>query len=405
MNKLIGCCAAVVALFPGTVLANGFLLYEFGPLGTAQAGAAVAGIDDPSMVFMNPAHIVNLDGLRLEVGATTYLSTASFTNVNGLKTNADFGVHVTPYGFATYKFYKYLAAGVGAFTSYGLGVTWPKGWEGNGIVRRADIQSTTINPVLAFKIPRLEGLSFGGGVQILWGQAYLEQGLNLVDQWGYSKLGGSKWTVGWNLGARYQPVRWVAAGIVYRSDMSLALKDAHMSFDVPEELRGQFPDQNVAVTMNLPGSLVAGVRAYPTKKLEIEFDFVWVWWSVNKELVIDFSKDTPQDRVVMRRDWSDACQLRLGAQYTINPSWRVAAGLIYDQNPVPSKTLDPSLPDNHRIDVTLGAVYAYKGFNVGLSYMLVYIFDRTVKAAENVLPGTYRTIVHNLSLALGYRFL
>jgi long-chain fatty acid transport protein len=394
----------LLVLFPAAVSANGFYLYEFGAYATGQSGSVTAGIDDPSAVFMNPAHVANLSGLRLLAGTTVYLGSNSFKGKSGKESSAKAFSQFTPYLFATYQIHELVGAGIGMFTNYGLSINWPAGWEGNNLVKEAGIETITINPVVSFKVPFLEGLSFGGGLQVVYGKAYLRQGINLVDQWGYSTIGGSKVVYGWNAGLRYRPVKLLSMGIVYRSSMKMSLSDANMAFDVPENLKGMFPDQKAGARVNLPGAVAAGVRLYPADSLQLELDVIYVLWSVYKDLEFTLSRGTPTHRVIIEKNWKDAPEIRFGGEYALKPSWKILFGFIYDITCIPDSTLDPSLPDNNRLDLSIGTTYDFGSFTTGISYMAVIVFDRTIKEGENPLPGTYKALIHNISLSAGYNF-
>ena len=44
-------------------------------------------------------------------------------------------------------------------------------------------------------------------------------------------------------------------------------------------------------------------------------------------------------------DWGDSRQLKVGAEYEIDPTWRVRAGYTYVQGIVPEHSLGPENPD------------------------------------------------------------
>jgi len=398
---------AVVALMPASALASGFLLMEIGAAGTAQGGAVAAGYDDPTMVFWNPAHVVNLEGLQVQLGTTFFIANNDFTTTDGIETTPEVAFHTVPYGFITYKPWDYIGLGLGVFTNYGLSVEWPTGWVGAGVIQEAGIETFTISPVVSFTQPWVEGLSLGVGFEAVYGTAYLNKGLELVDspQYGYSKIGASNFTFGYNLALRYKPVKWVAMSAGYRSSFEFKVSNANMNFVVPDELTGLFPDQKTSAQINLPGQAWGGVRVYPMDKLSLELDFIWVFWSVYDALTFDLAMDIPQDKMVIEKNWSDSMQLRFGTEYIINDEWIVRGGLIFDQNPIPDSTLDPSMPDNHRIDISVGAGYRWNDLSIDLSYMAVIFLPREIKASSgNPLPGKYSTFVNNISLCVGYKW-
>ena len=395
-------CAAL--LVPGAARANGFFIYEASAAGTGMAGAVVAGADDASVVFYNPAAMAQLEGINLQLALTTYIPTASHTSPSGLTESANVVPIPVPAFFATWKPLPWLGVGIGEFTDFGLAIEWPDEFSGAPLAIKSSLQSTNINPSIS--LGPWKGLSIGGGVDFLIGAVEIKRGYpgirNADGTPATLKLGGSSWGFGTNAGIHYKPIDMLQLGITYRSQIKIKLDPGSVHFDFPAGFAQMVKDQDITTGIITPQIICTGVRVTPIKPLDIEFDANYVFWSSYRKLTIEFSEGMAP--AVSDKNWSDAWQFRLGAQYRLTKDWTLRTGLIYDMNPIPDSTLDPELPDNDRIDWSLGVGYSFWKMRVDLAYLAVFIFDRTVDAAVNVYPGKYSSMVHDISVGVSAHF-
>lgn len=389
---------AISVLLPVSIFANGFFLYEVSPSSIAQGGATIAAGEEPAAVFVNPASMSRLAGLNLSLNLNIYLSSNEFKGeVSQRTTSADRGLFPTPSLFATYKAHKVVSVGIGAYTAYGLGISWPERWEGYHLVKRSELSSYSIQPSLA--IGPFYGFSIGAGFDVVFGAVTVERGLPFGDGvFGKMNLGGATVGYGNNVGLFYEPTEWIRVGAHYRSQVLMNLDAGKVDFDdLPVPFTAQLRDQKLKTGIILPQVVGIGVRVSPIGDLHIELDALHVYWSSYKRLTFEF-EDASLNQVQDKK-WEDSPQFRLGSQYNFK-NWNFRAGLIYDINPIPDETLDPMLPDSDRLDVAFGAGYSFGRFRLDASYMLVDVFERTVRADKNALPGTYNGLVHSFALGL-----
>jgi long-chain fatty acid transport protein len=395
------CLAAGVLLVPSKAAANGFFLYETSPKTTAEGGAAVADGAEASTVLYNPAAMTRLPGFRAELNLYTYFATTSFTNPKtGNTTDAEPGIFPIPAAYITYKPIDWLAIGFGAYSNFGLTLTWPEGWEGASLVETASLRSYSVQPSIAFG--QFEGFSFGGGLQILKGALDIIRSLPLASgQTGKAELGGGTVGYGANIGLHYEPIRYVRAGISYRSPIRVSLDSGEATFNVPAVYDQQLRGQGFRASILLPGMLIFGARVTPIEELQIEIDGQMIQWDSYKALTFEF--DDPSLSQSQAKDWHNAWEFRIGAQYEID-DLALRIGFLFDQTPQPDETVDPTLPDNNRLIPGAGLGYQFLDWLRGdLGYHFVYVLPREVDASVNSFPGKYDVMVHTLVVGLGVK--
>ena len=415
-HLFIGILFAVCFLIPQTVLANAFFIQEMSGDGMAQGSAVVAAGNKPSSMFQNAANLSYLDGLWIEASTTMYIPYGYFENVEGDKMYLGNTPIVTPHFFASYKINDWVAVGLGGFVDFGLAVEWPDDWEGKHIATKAGMQSFTINPNVSFG--PFHGFSIALGFDAKWGSVEIKRAMTL----GLAPLGeenvdntlhlaGSTWGFGANVGLMYQPADWVRIGFGYRSGIKMALKDGDADFDVTSNFASRFPDQKFDATINLPHLISAGVRFWPIKELSVELDFWWTMWSSYDTLAFTFDQgleEGPNQRLYSMsetKDFRDFLQARIGMEWWFHKYFALRAGFMLDGGVVPDETLDPTLPDNHRLNSCIGIGMDWNGLFVDIAYMWVHMIPRDVREVEgNPLPGKYVFDIHDLTFSIGYHY-
>ncbi len=408
--------AALFLLAASPVFANAFFIQEMSGDGMAQGGAVVAGGRTPSAMFQNAANLSFLEGLHFQGVLTLYTAMASYENPAGETTNLDQRTLPVPHVFTSFKINDWLAVGLGEFTDFGLEVHWPKDWEGRHIVIDAGLQSFTINPNVSFG--PFKGFAVAVGFDAKWGRIDIRRALTLglnpadeLDSPNTIYLNGSAWGFGGNLGLMYQPADWVRLGASYRSAIKMSLDNGRARFTVNDLNRGRFPDQGFSSSITLPHLVNFGARFWPMKNLSLELDVWGTFWSSYDKLVFKFDEGLEQgpDRRIMEqtetKDYEDFVQIRLGAEWLFLDHYALRAGIMLDGNVVPDKSVDPMLPDGHRINSCIGFGTEWYGFYADAAYMLVWMLARDVSgSAENPMPGKYQWVSHVVTLSVGYHF-
>ncbi|HHW96051.1 MAG: OmpP1/FadL family transporter [Myxococcota bacterium] len=410
--------AAFVGLmaFSQAALASGFFIQEFSAAGLGQGMALVASGSRPASQYQNVANLSFMEGLWLEATATTYFFDGGFENTSGDFTSITNAPQVVPTFFASYRINDWLAVGFAEFTAFGLSMSWPKDWEGRHLSYSSGLQTFTLNPNISFG--PFKGFAVGVGFNAMYGAIDIKRGLTLgMNPPGDTAsnsvhLHASAWGFGANVGVMYQPSEQARIGLAYRSGIKISTKTGKMDYDVNEVFSARFPDQTFEADINLPHIIMAGMRYWPIKDLSLELDLQWVQWSSYDELNFKMSKglglgpDARQMTLTERKDYHDSIQLRFGIEYKfLRDIMALRLGFVWDQNPVPDKSVDPMLPDSDRLMGAIGLGAIYKGFVIDIGYMPVFGLKRKVTLESGApMAGTYSLMAHDLSVTLGYHW-
>jgi long-chain fatty acid transport protein len=198
-----------------------------------------------------------------------------------------------------------------------------------------------------------------------------------------------------NFSLFYEATDWLRLGSSYRHKATVKLDPGDADFEVPAAYDQQLRDQKVRASITLPSILQFGVRVLPMKDFEVEADAFYLFWHMYDKLVFEFDDPTLNQTQVY--DYHDAWEWRLGAQYHMS-DLSLRAGIMWDATPIPDETLDPLLPDNHRIIPSLGAGYDFGIIRADAAYQFVYLLPRTVNEPVNKFPAKYNGVVHTISL-------
>jgi len=416
----------LLTLASSSAWASGFYVQEMSAIGMGQAGALVASGDRPSSQFANAANIGLLDGVWFEISGSTYIPVGEYENPRGDITKSTTDPIFAPQFFMSYKILPWLTIGFAEFVEFGLALDWPEGWEGGHSSHHSEISSFTLNPNIAFGPFCSDGKDYGPlcglviavGFNAKYGFIDIRRSITtgLVppgeDPSGTLRLTGDAWGFGANAGILYRPVKWMTLGFSYRSMIKMDLNQGKANFDVPTPYASRLPDQNFDSSLSLPHIIFSGVRFEPIENWTLEVDFQWVMWSVYKELEFNFSEGLEvgpgarQYTTVEEKNYKDVPQVRFGTQYKFYDNhFTVAAGILWDRNPVPDESLDALLPDSDRIIPSIAFGTEWYGFYADVGYMAVFFMDRTTEASSGTtLPGTFRTFTHNVTFTIGYHF-
>jgi long-chain fatty acid transport protein len=409
-------CACLLAI--GIVIctctgaaAAGFAILQQGTAAMAEGNAFVAQADDPSAIFYNPAGLTQLQ--RPEIYFNNVFSSTNryYMTPAGEYTTAKHDIFMIPAFYASYPVHERVVLGLGCFTPFGLGTTWPPEWAGRYLTTMSKLQTYNVNPVVAVKL--LDNLSVAVGLDVMWSRVRIERKTSqrlgrilLTDLKSDYDGAGMGW--GYNLGLLYEPVEGVKLGVSYRSE----IKVSHS---------GKLNVANVSVVggeagIVYPPSVTWGLAYSRLKPFVFEFDVTWTGWSKYTNLQLNLTQPIPGRIIAIQQEknWFDAWAFRFGGNYEMYPGMKVRAGYIYDMTPVPNSTMDPTIPDANRHIFTLGGDLEIKKFTLGFAYNFILAENRSkanVLAINGALlparyqaNGKYKSDNHSLGFSLAYKF-
>jgi long-chain fatty acid transport protein len=388
------------ALAARPCLAGGFLIYDVSGQAIGRASAVTADDEEPAAVWFNPANLAFMKGVSASAGGVFLTTKTSFSPAGGgPDTDSARGNFLLPEFFANGRIAERVAVGMGVFSTFGIGITWPDDWEGRESAIKASLETLTLNPTVAVLVHRQ--VSVAAGFDAVRSVVDFTNGLPAIIG-GDVRLAAGTWGYGFNVGALYKiyPGRLQVA-LTYRSRVKLDFDDGRASFSPANpDFKPALPDQSGTASITLPDIITVGVMGRPRANLALSFDANVVLWSTYDRIDINF-QNAPSRAIVP--NGQDGFTLRAGADWTFPGRWpglHLRGGLIYDRSAIPSSNLGPGLPDADRVDVALGAGYGRGHFRGDLGYLLVVFLPADATGGTEGPVGTYDTLAHLLGLTL-----
>lgn len=386
--------------------AGGFKIQDQSTRAMGMIDAFVAGADDASSVYYNPAGLTRLPSREAIGNLYVAHGTVRYSGEEG-NHSSDGRVYAVPslYVGQPVSAEGRLALGIGVYSPFGLGSKWgddipaappnPPLDPGGRRLILAEIRLANVNPTVAYQLT--DSLSLGVGVDYfrsevatrrikvynpllgIEGQVDLEaEG----DGWGYNA--GLQWRCGESL----------SVGLTYRSQVRV-----HYEGEADIHILDQ--STGADTELDYPAIVAAGVAWQATGKLQLELAAEWTQWSTLDEQAISIEG---QPTEVSSPDWRDSWTLMLGGEYRLSERWAVRAGYGYNQTPVPGDTADPSVPtgDTHAVSFGVGCNLGPRT-TVDAACVLAYGTQRTLDNA--VSPrGEYDALSTYFSVGLTCRF-
>jgi len=313
--------------------------------------------------------------------------------------------------YSSYQINDKMNFGFGFFTAFGLGSNWGDDWAGRYLATESEVQTFTLNPVMAYKV--MENLSVAVGFDYIFGTVTLKRQLDFpID---HSQVGSSLEAhgsgMGWNVGLQYKANDQFTVGFAYRSNVLMDFEGGDATFELPETdglspLRSSyFPDTKGSSELELPTVMTFAFAYDFTKQFTAEFDYVIFGWESYDELVVKF--DDPvggSTETVSEKNYQNSVSYRLGLEYRLSEDLALRAGYMRDNHAVPDEDVEPSLPEGDRDLYNFGIGYKFSALKIDASYTLLLQEDREITNSVHDFNGTYKSIGHLYGLSFGYAF-
>jgi long-chain fatty acid transport protein len=416
------------------IYGGGFSIYEQGTRAMGFGGAFTASANDASAMFYNPAGIGFMSGTQFYVGATAIFPMAKFSGMPpypgyGVTEETKDQVFLPPHFFITHALNDKWHIGFGVYTPYGLGVEWDnrEQFTGRYISQNAELKAFYFAPELSYQVS--EKLAIAAGVQWVYSTVKLERMLNqpflsnVIDIATIDLEGDNGGSFAFDVSAMYKPTDKLQFGAIYRSKVTndydgdaefkqILTGDPALDLIVKSGLPTNAEGENeigVATKITLPWQFAGGVMFRATDKLSVEFNLMRFGWSTFDELPFDFESqkeagdiNTPENSVV-REDYEDANQYRIGFEYQTTEKFTLRTGYIFDNTPQPVQSLSVLLPDADRHDITVGFGYRHGKLNIDAAAMFILTKERSTEGinADNY-NGTFHFGAQLFGLSFGY---
>ena len=223
-----------------------------------------------------------------------------------------------------------------------------------------------------------------------------------IDTWDPAKFSG-------NFGVLIQPAPWLDIGASFQPSISYRAPGTMVArfnedFPLADFLDGlEFTDDDVTVAVSVPNILRLGVQVRPNDRVRVEAAGTWTQWSsLTQLLVTDLDltvKHAPanlllQEDILVTEDiifvtgYQDSWSARLGGDVVVGTPGapvhgKVMAGLHYETSAVPLETQGVTLVDGNKWGVGLGGTIEVANrvaFDVTGAYQL--LGDRTITDSQ-----------------------
>jgi long-chain fatty acid transport protein len=454
-----------LAMFPAAMLlstktlGSSFALAEQSAsrLGTAFSGTAAAA-DDATTVYYNPAGMSQLRQAEAAVVFTGVDIGSEFRNANsqpalgqplGTQGGDAGGWNALPAGYFVLPAGENLAFGLALNVPFGLKLEYDDGWIGRFQALNSEIQTYNLNPALSFRIN--DSISVGLGVNYQRIQAELTNAVNytaVVGQGlqqlaaggqlppsavpallaanagleGDTRVRGDDSAWGYNAGVLIALSPDTRLGVAYRSSIQYGIRGS-VRFAPPAATDatgaaiigaasapgGTLATGPVTVDLEVPDTATASLSHRLGNDVELLADIAWTGWSSLQELRV--VRDSGTTLSVTPERWQDTWRYALGATYKVSDTWKLRAGVAFDQTPVPDATRTARLPDADRKWVAAGAQWMpTKATVVDFGYAHLFTDDVSINqddgsaAVYGLLNGRQESSINIASVQFAYRF-
>lgn len=416
MKKLLLTISVALFAYTFMVYAGGFQQNQHGARAKALGGAFTGLANDPSAIYWNGAGLTQLKGTQIMLGTHLLTPSSTFRGIAPDKSYSYMETQLfTPsHFFGSHNFDNGLAIGLGFTTPYGSGTKWDEDWVGRYITTETKLQTFILMPTIAYEFT--EGLSVSASFVYSFANVLIERMIPQYPFDGDAKIsldGEDKFAFGYNFGLLYKPLDWLSIGGTFRSEVEYGFEGTATTTAAPQ-LIDRFPKGDITATLITPMNIVGGIAVNVSDRFSLSADYQWVGWSSYDSLAVQFAD---YDDVSSPREYENSYIIRFGGEYLIVDEFAVMAGIYYDNIPVKSDRLNPSLPDANRMGYSLGfTAHLTNSFSVTGSFLYVQGEQTTVTdSKENAYPvsgrdffvpfnGTYNSNAKIISMSLQYDF-
>lgn len=446
------------ALVASQAAATGFQIRENSvkALGRANSGTATAH-GDPSVVYNNPAAMVNIDKTTFQADVTIIDLTADFdgggTTAAGTPlVGGDGGDPGDPTAVPAMAIvvplrgaFEGLTIGASLNAPFGLKTEYDADWVGRYNAIESDLK--TIDLTLSAAVAITERFSAGFGLIYQRADVTLSNGIDFgtimagtgipgalpqgAD--GMVSVSGDDNAMGWVAGVQWRPVDALTIGFSHRSEIDHDL-EGEASFDAPASFRGAqevykllannpalppaqraqlaglgngFVDSAVTAPLTTPSVDTFSVQYDFSERFRMMADVQRTDWHSLEAVTIDFENPF-QATAVEAFDWEDTWLFAVGGEFDISDRFTLRAGIASDETPTNDEARTPRLPDNDRMLYSLGMTWnVSEALSIDAAYTRIQIDDPAIdvlSSSNSRLVGGFEGHADLLGFAAQYRF-
>ena len=417
----LGLWVLLVSLAAGCKLAEatGFSLGEHSVrgLGRVNAGAAAAA-DDASTIFFNSAGLSQLwkaperadTNNLVSVGGYLVVPRSDFSNGGSVAASPGTSGAFVPYFGTNFSdptdpsplVNVYYArrldipgayVGFGVTSPFGLTATFNNGWFGRYDTREASLLTVNLGAVAAYEVT--PSWAIGVGVDLQYAHAELTTAIPdplapagpspITD--GQSKVSGSAWTPGFNIGLLFTPDSLTRIGFALRSGVDHDLDGTVTTSGLTGPLSGGNGTADISARLKLPMSISLGVARRVTEDLTVFGQVDWFDWDTFNEIRVVFADGRPD--AVLPENYRDTWAVSMGTDYATSESLTLRGGIRFDRTPTVDGYRDTAFPDGDRLWFGLGASYRIsRRSSLDFAFNLVVVRQSNVAVTRTFFDAT-----------------
>ena len=435
--NILGLICSLITIFStlhagSRAIAGGYIIPHQTARGIGLSNAFIAGVDDASATYYNPAALGEIVGNNL-LASGIYINAINSVENSGRKAKNEHDDNFLASMFTNYHIPNSdFTLGLGTYSPFGLATTYERDFT-RFAAQRSELRTIYVTPSIAWHPSKY--FAAGLGLSYVHASGLFSRSLCLdaflVDA-GCATPGGTfegrirvtdtANAFTYNLGLLVKPTDTLKIGLTYRARTDIRFDSADL------KLGGAFIPTKVKADVRpipLPPIIDAGIFWQMTPAWSAEFVYEFTRWSEFKSFSATLSPAAgfipllgfPISSFSLPQAWKDTNTLRLGSSYKLNSNWELRGGLAVEETPIPSKTLNPAIPGGDILTLNAGLGYKWEKFSVDVGYMAVFYKTRKVNNGElEGLPATgipflgapgidkYTTFNNFASVSFNYRF-
>ena len=379
------------------VMGVGFRMPNQDPEAIARGNAFVATADNPSAIYYNPAGITQLEGHHLSLGGYFITTGIDFTAPDGRTASPDSEVQGVPQAYYVYSpSESRWSFGAGLYAPFGLGIDWGSDTPFSTEAEEALMVYATLNPVVAYQVT--DSLSLAVGLTLNYSEVEFQQSLapGGVGQFRYE---GDDFSVGFTLGALYQPNEHWSFGVSYRSRNEMNYEG---------KSRAGFPGdyQSTDASIQFPDNIDLGVSYRPNDRWNFEFNIDWTNWD---EVDVSTFEGTSLGDIPLPFNYDSGFVYEFGVTRQLGKGYWVSAGYSYSENSVPDQTLTPLNADSNLHIGSIGFGRRNESWGWSLAYHFALnngrdVTGNTPSPAGESADGKYETFNQAVNASVRFSF-
>ncbi|GIU08400.1 MULTISPECIES: OmpP1/FadL family transporter [unclassified Shewanella] len=402
--------AVSVALVSTQTMAAGFQINAQSATGIGRAFAGDAVIaDNASVLSRNPAAMALFDEKQLSMGLTyadvqVEVQDVALGSVHYGSVDDAAEAKVIPNFYYVSPVNDKFAYGVAMFSNFGTGTDTTdlsSNIVGGILPPPIDLlgktEVTTINFNLSASYRFNDHFSVGAGVDVIYGSGTLTRGGSMPSMEGpvhtdLADVDADGIAFGGIVGAVYEINADHRFGVSYRFSPEFTA-DGTVNY-----LGTDFEEINIP----LPDIFqVAGFHQL-TEKFALHYTAQMTTWGDFHEITVT----DPAEAQLKKYAWDDSWLFSVGGTYTLNDSWTLRAGYMFDQGVV-GEVSSISIPDSDRQWYTMGATYnlsKHTSLDFGIAFVRGEETHLTEQSVIGLIDATTTSNATYYSIQYNYKF-